>query len=210
MKFIPFTLGSAALVLLLAPISARADLIPWMYNWSRSPTVINADAPGTGYITLTDERLKSAVGNSDIVATNLKTFSTATPAHPDTFTAKNYTLSLYLFDTASAQSATLSFTGQLSGTLSAQSSILTNTFTGLTTQSVQLGDNLYTATVGPYAPPGVPGSQNSGGIAAHATITVATITSIDTPEPSTIALAGLGLTLLALRRPLACKLRGGA
>jgi len=206
MKFIPFTLGSAALVLLLAPISARADLIPWMYNWSRSPNVINSDAPGTGYITLTDESLKSAVGDSDIVATNIRTFSTATTAKPDTFTAKNYTLSLYLYDVASKMSTTLNFTGQLSGTLTAQSSILTNTFTGLTTQQIQLGDTVYTATIGPYTPPGIPGSVNSGGISAHATITVATV--LDTPEPSSIALTGLGLTLLVLRRRWAYKARG--
>ena len=91
MKLSPLTLFGLALASLFAlPPSVRADLIPWTYNWSRSPTDILADAPGTGYISLTDESLRTAVGNSDIVATNLHTFSTATDANPDVFTARPY------------------------------------------------------------------------------------------------------------------------
>src|SRR4051794_39657464 len=56
MKRFPLTTGVAALgVLLFTTPAAKAELIPWMYNWSRSPSEIKADAPGTGYITLTDE-----------------------------------------------------------------------------------------------------------------------------------------------------------
>src|SRR5262245_56434838 len=84
--------GIALLTLLAGAPRARADQILWNYNWSRSPGVLQADAPGTGYITLTDESLKSAIGDSDIVATNLRTYSTATDANPDVFTAKPYTL----------------------------------------------------------------------------------------------------------------------
>src|SRR5262249_61159315 len=128
MKFSPLTLVGVILAAMLAPVSSvRADLIPWMYNWSRSPSVINADSPGTGHIPLTDETLKSAVGDTDIVATNLRTFSTATKAHPDTFTAKAYSLSLFLFDSGSGQSTTFTFTGKLDGTLTASSANLKNT-----------------------------------------------------------------------------------
>src|SRR5947209_4636682 len=103
MKRSPLGLTGVTVLLLLAP-AARADFIPWQYNWSRSPSVINADAPGTGYITLTDEPLKGAAGNSDIVATNLKTFSTAPTDKPDTFTNAKYSLSLTLIDTNSGKS----------------------------------------------------------------------------------------------------------
>lgn len=199
MKFSFFSMGGLALVLLLTPVSsARGDLIPWMYNWSRSPTEILADAPGTGRITLTDESLKSAVGDSDIVATNLRTFSTATAANPDTFTAKAYSLNLYLYDVESGASTTLSFTGQIDGRLTAQSSLLRNTFTGATTQQVVLGANRYVATIGPYTPPGPPNSSNSGSISAHATITVEAIVQV--PEPATLGLSGLGVLMLAVAR----------
>src|SRR5204862_3058902 len=71
MRVSPLTLAGVALTfLLVGHQTARADFIPWNYNWSRSPSEIHADAPGTGHIALTDESLKTAVGSSDIVATN--------------------------------------------------------------------------------------------------------------------------------------------
>jgi hypothetical protein len=180
--------GIALLTLLAGAPRARADQILWNYNWSRSPGVLQADAPGTGYITLTDESLKSAIGDSDIVATNLRTYSTATDANPDVFTAKPYTLSLFLQDAASGVSGTLTFTGLFDGTLTALSANIKNTFTGQTTQTLVLGDNQYTATLGSYAPPGPSTSSNAGSISAHAIVTVDSLVQ-DVPEPNSLALA---------------------
>jgi PEP-CTERM motif len=198
MRNAPATLGGAAIVLLLTlGGSARADLIFWTYSWSRSPTNVMADSPGTSYIALTDEGLHQAVGDTDVVATNIRAFSTAPPAEPDHFTAKPYTLSLFLMDQASGISGTMTFNGQFDGTLSALSSNITNTFTNAVTQTLVLGTNRYTATIGNYTPPGPTGSSNSGSISAHATVTVESLLS-DAPEPSTLALAGLALPLLGL------------
>jgi hypothetical protein len=182
---------------LLAGSTAHADFINWSYSWSRSPgTIISDNHPATGYITLTEESLKSAIGDSNIVATDLRTFSTATSADPDRFTAKVYTLSLFLLDQDSGHSATLTFTGQFDGTLTASSANIQNTFLGQTTQSVLLGNNLYTATLDHYSPPGPTGAVNSGSISAHATITVATL--FQQPEPDALVLAGLGAGFLTL------------
>jgi hypothetical protein len=198
MRHAPATLGGAAIVLLLTfGGSARADLIYWTYNWSRSPANVMADSPGTSYIALTDEGLHQAVGDTDVVATNIRAFSTAPPTDPDHFTAKPYTLSLFLMDQASAISGTITFNGQFDGTLSALSSNITNTFTNAVTQSLVLGTNRYTATIGNYSPPGPTGSSNSGSISAHATVTVESLLN-DVPEPSTLALAGLALPLLGV------------
>lgn len=203
MNYKPATFGVAALALVLgAGSDARADWITWSYNWSRSPGEVLADNPATGgKITLTDESLHTVVGDSDVVATNLKAYSTATAANPDHFTNKHYTLSLYLKDSASGNSGTVSFVGIFNGTLTASSSNITNTFVGPATQSLVLGGNLYTVTIGAYVPPGPTGALNAGSISAHATITVQSIVQ-SVPEPTTLALAGIALPLLGagLRR----------
>jgi hypothetical protein len=183
---------------LLAGGSARADLIHWSYNWSASPADLHADAPGTGYITLTDETPQSVVGDSDIVATNLEVHSTATVANPDVFTARPYTLTLALTDQASSQTGTLTFTGQLTGTATAGSSLIGNAFTGMTTQKLTLGNNLYTVAINSYTPPGPPGTVNTGSIGAHAIVTVEQV--IHTlPEPSSLVLVCLGGVVLLLQ-----------
>lgn len=201
MRHSPVALGGAACVLLcFTTVGARAELIQWSYNWSRSPAQVYANSPGTGYISLTDEGMKSAAGNSYLVATNLQAHSTATIQNPDVFTNKTYTLSLFLQDTASGKSGTVSFTGEFNGTLTAESTNLTNTFVGATTQSLVLGNNQYTVTIGPFSPPGPPGAVNYGSIAARAEVKVSPV--ISSPEPSSclLALLGAGCRLMAFVR----------
>lgn len=200
MRFSPVALGGLTwIVLLIGAADARAELIQWTYNWSRSPAQVHANSPGTGYISLTDEGTKSAAGTSNLVATNLQAHSTATTSHPDVFSNKTYTLSLSLQDQASGKSGTVAFTGEFNGTLTAESSNIKNTFLGATTQTLTLGNHLYTVTIGPYAPPGPTGVVNSGSIAARAEVTVSTI--IQTPEPNSCVLALLGGVCAMLVRP---------
>lgn len=188
--------GLMTLVIGFMPANVRADYISWQYNWSRSPGILYADVPSKGYITLTDESLKSAAGSSDIVATNIRVYSTASPAKPATFTHKGYTLTLFLLDEESGKSGTMNFTGEFNGTVSKLSSRLDNTFTSSTTQELLLGNNLYTVTIGPYAPPGPPSATNAGAVSAFAQVSVRNIQK--TPEPSTLVLAGIALPALGL------------
>jgi hypothetical protein len=191
-----FTAAVALLVSLGG--SARADLIAWTYNWDRDPVSIPADAPGTGGISLTNEVLKSAAGSSDIVATNLRVFSSASASNPDKLTTGGaYTLSLTLTDSASGQMGTVTFTGKLSGTFSASNSNVANMFTSPMVQSLVLGGNTYKVTMGAYSPPGPPTASNAGSIAAHVDVTAGSGGGVqDVPEPSTMLLAGLGLSFL--------------
>jgi len=203
MKLSPVVLGGTACVLLFfGTAGARAELIQWTYNWSRSPTTVMADSPGTGYISLTNEGMKSAAGNSYLVATNLQAHSTAPVNNPDVFTNKTYSLSLYLQDQSSGKSGTVTFTGEFNGTLTANSSIITNTFVGQTTKTLTLGNNVYTVTIGPYAAPGPTGAVNSGSISARAEVSVSpVITGIfQLPEPNSSVLACLGVWGLLLMR----------
>lgn len=196
----PATLGGAALALLLVVATPlRADLIRWSYSWSRTPEEVQADAPGTGFVSFTDEsEQREVVGDSDIVATNLRSHSDATVENPDVFTAKPYTLTLWLQDAASGASGTLTFTGQLDGTLTFGSSNISNTFTGDTTQTLQLGNTEFTVTINTYSPPGPPNSSFAGSIGARALVDVSEVHRA--PEPSSLLLSFVGLSFLGLAR----------
>lgn len=195
----------AVLVGLLVPaVSARAEFIPWEYKWTHTPTVIQADAPGTGTIKLTDVSrqgsppgtLIQAAGDTDLVATDVSVVSTAPRSNPDNFSPAKYTLTLTILDENSGKTGTLSFDGLLYGTASSLSAHIRNTFLGDATKALPLGDNLYTVTIGPFTKPGPPQSDNPGAISASAQVTVTRIQG--TPEPSSLVLACIGLPLTGL------------
>jgi hypothetical protein len=204
-----FTISSclASLVLLNSAVCARADFVPWTYNFGRSPVAVPADKGGTGGLTLTDEQTHQADGTSDIVATNIRAFSSATRNQPDTFTNSPYTLSLFLKDNASGQSTTLIFHGVFNGTISATSANVTTRFTAPLVETVKLGTNTYTVNLGNYAPPGPPDASNAGSISAHVAVNETTPPSTggsggpgpaQAPEPSTLLLSCLGLSSIGM------------
>jgi hypothetical protein len=184
-----------ALVLLLAAgAGARADFIQWSYNWNINPISVLSDS-GNGSVSFTNQPAQTASGNSDTVATNLKANSLADPATPDTLNNTGaYSLTLSLTDTASGQSGTLSFAGKLSGSFSKNSANITNAFTGPTTQTLFLGNDSYTVTIGPYSPPGPPDSTNLGSIAAHVDVSAIGPSGNPSPEPSALLLGLFGLS----------------
>jgi hypothetical protein len=177
----------AVLLALAMTGQASADLIPWQYSWT-APAEVSATSGGVGKITLTSEATLSAVGNSDIVATNLLTVSDADSGNPAVFTNAGYSLSMFLLDTTSGNSTTLTFSGEFSGTLTSNSALISNAFLAPTTQTVTLGANVYTVTIGPYLSAGPPTSENAGSIGASVSVERAQ----GVPEPSTMLLAALG------------------
>ena len=192
-----FSFLSAPLAALLLAGGARAEFIAWSYNWTPTVSAVPADSPGTGKVLLTNEPAGAAVNSSDIVASDIRTVSSAPYNNPDHFTNTPYGLTLTLTDKASHDSGTVTFTGVFNGTLTALSSNITNTFTGPRVQVLQLGGNVYTISMGTYSPPPPPGAVNAGAISAYAQVTVQSGTTgvLQLPEPSALALAGLGLSL---------------
>ena len=55
----------------------RADFVSWSYNWTPDALVVQSAFPGTGGLTLTNETPNGAFGTSDILASNIRTFSAA-------------------------------------------------------------------------------------------------------------------------------------
>jgi hypothetical protein len=225
-----FTPAAALLTLLfLTGTRASADPIDpttaqWSYNFTPGTVVpsgtpgavqvspgvfvnqvnaVAADAPGTGGVSFTNEPQRSVTGSSDIVASNLRVFSSADPSSPDKLSSGGaYSFVLVVTDKASGDSAVLTFTGKLSGTFSASNANVTNAFTGQTSQSVTLGNFTYTISfpASNFSPPGPPLASNAGSISAHVAVADASSGGgpgpATVPEPTTLVLSGLGLALM--------------
>jgi hypothetical protein len=186
-----------ALALSLAP-AARADLIPWQYSWTPSPVDVQSDT-GNSHVHFVGQGWTPMLGDSDIPAATLTTVITAAHLTSDTFTGRGYSVTLSLKDHYTGAIGSLTFTGLINGTLSPGSSLLDNTFTGLTTQTANVGDTKFVVTINQFVPPGKPGNGTPGSIGARAFVTVEAIIQ-DLPEPGTFALAGLGVSAFWLIR----------
>jgi hypothetical protein len=213
MKSLAHFFGATLGMLILAGVQARGEPIAWDYSWEPSSLVVAADGGGTGGVSLTVQAPVSAAGPSDIVASNLRTFSSAPVTTPDSIAQGNYSLALTLTDTTSGRTGSMNFTGYLAGSFSTTSSNLTNTFTGDTTKELRLGQHKYVVTIGPYAPPGPPGAANAGTISAHVNVERIPPDGGDgddddddddppddnpVPEPGTLLLSCLGMSCLGV------------
>ncbi len=195
---------AAATLVLFAATGARAGLVPasqvqWSYNFSPSASAVFAATSSSADVSFTNEPTKSAVGDSDVVVTNLRVSSTANPNTPDALkTNGGYSVVLTLGTSAngSPMSGTLTFTGTLTGTFSSASANVANKFGPHSTQTLTLGNYLFTVSLVAYTPPGPPDQVNAGSISAHVSISNIHTAGGGSPEPSSMLLAGMGLTFL--------------
>jgi hypothetical protein len=194
--------GIALALLFPAGATARADLLQWGYNWEPSATKVTADGGGSGYLQLTDEPAKTATGASNTVITNIRAFSTASTATPDTFTHAAFSFTLHLEDLASKASGNVTFSGFFSGTITANNANVLANFTSPAVHTLSLGGNTYTVTLGVYSPPGPPGVVNAGSLNAIVTPTAGNggghTSGGGAPEPSTLVLVSLAFPYFGL------------
>jgi hypothetical protein len=173
----------APLCLLLAAGAARADLVAWNYDWSKSSPGVPVGVD-TGVVFTPSAGI--ATGDHTIRAVTLSAIIFPVRAAPQDVSGRPYSLVLDLTDKASGQTGEVTFTGQLFGPFGD-----TNVFNAPRTQHLHLGGHDYAVTLVAYTAPGPPLSHLTGSIVAGVTIDAA-----DTaPEPTGFALAAAGLSL---------------
>jgi hypothetical protein len=188
-------------LLALSPLAVRADPISFGYNF-QTPTSVTGDSGNLGVISFATTNPGQGSGSATVAATQLAAVSSAPASNPDTFTGEAYNLTLQVTDTASGQTGTLIFAGQLFGTLTATTTNIKTTF-AKATQQIVLGADKYTITVGPLVPPTTPNSGTIGTLDATITAEAQSVTlPSESPEPTGLVLAGIGLTGAALTRRL--------
>jgi len=190
-------------IVLMVGSAAQAGPIPpdnvaWTYNFSPGTPAVTADGNMSAGVTFTNEPTRTAVGSSDIVASNMRVFSTATAAAPDMLSVNGaYSLKLVLTTldlNSNPVIATMTFTGKLTGPFSAENANIGNVFGLDKEQHADLGGYRFNVSLQSYTPPGPPDQTNAGSIAAHVTISM--IRPAELPEPSTMLMSGLGLSFL--------------
>jgi hypothetical protein len=190
----------------------QAGFYPWSY---RNPTnEIATTKELSGGFTFSNESFSSTDGNALIQATKIYSWSTADEANPDRITALPYHFGLEIRDDLTAQTAQLSFEGNLTGRFWGTGSALTNTFTGDTTQTAQLGGREYAVSLTDFTAPTGTGLDHGGSI--NASVTVRSLSEqspvetppvseeptepVQTPEPTSLLLAAVGLPALWMAR----------
>jgi hypothetical protein len=167
-------------LLLLTILTARAEFVPWDYTWVRTTPVVTADRGSLGAIALQNAPAGHGDGTATIAVTGLQGFSFADDRRPDVFTQQHWGLTLLLRDEASGELGSLTFTGQLNGTLTASRANVATTFTD-PVQAIRLGRNLYTLSLRFTPSLRTTGITNLGTI--DATVTVPGFTPPPPPLP---------------------------
>jgi hypothetical protein len=197
-RFLTLLLSGVVSFFWAADSSAHAEMLH--FSWAPDPVVLRADGPGSGAVIFSHEHanltLTDQGGTWTGIASELRTVSSASPGHPDTFINRPYSLTLTITDDHHHLLVPpITFSGVLNGTLSHNSAQLSNTFTSSQTQTFFDGNLI--VTIGPYTPPGPPGHHREGSIGTEVVVKGPLPPPVsELPEPSTMVLLSLGAVLL--------------
>jgi hypothetical protein len=191
---------------LLCDNAAKADFMNWSYSTTPSVpgfSVGGGGSPG-GTVQLTDFTNQAGGASIPVIAVVTSSASTSPVAFDPSKTA--YSVKMTITDNTTHDSGTLTFTGSVSGTLSATTSTLINSFAP-SSNTLTLDGHKYTVTIptADLAPPTSP--QNN----ILATVSVSDVTgggtpppppppTKSTPEPRSIILACAAIGAIGVRR----------
>ncbi len=203
---------SALLVLMVvATCQIRADYLNWTYTATFQVPGITVNTPsnGGGTVTLTDYASPQPGGTS-IAVQAYETASSATT--PISFNNLKYDLALQITDSATHDSGTLHFTGSLTGTLTATTSTIVDSFTPVTSNSLTLDGHTFTVKMPTVtlAPPTSPQANIMASVSVTSPGggtggTPPPPPSNGTPEPTSLLLGSLGISILGIGRWWKCR-----
>ncbi len=197
--------------------AAKADYIPWTFNgfdaagydpntggYTLNRAVIGGHPDSMASIAFGDPTVlpNHGSGNASLTVATLRSFPDRSNEFHNGFYGRHgtYHLSLHLTDDTSGTAGTFFFQGGFDSPSDGRS---IRNFLDAPSQSLRLGNSLYTVTLGAFDIPSVTETR-VGSISASVDVQAATA-----PEPSTLVLAGLGASSLVVaawrrRRRNAC------
>jgi hypothetical protein len=193
----------ALFVLLVTATVGKADMILWSYQSGAVPTrIVVSGGPDTPTATLILGGSPTTLEHDSASVTVVRMLTTGSHLN---FQNASSTLGLDIKDGASHRDHMFTFPVVFNGTadVPTHASNVALTFPNGMSQSFVLGNSRYTVTIGPIQPltwttigRNFPGSNAFFG-EVDAQVTVSPANTAATPEPSTLALAGIGLLAAA-------------
>jgi hypothetical protein len=173
--------------LLVSGSRAQADLIVWTERSFAKPVVLPATGPGKGAVVVVSDPFPSAHlhGTSTIPVARLFAFSNDTTKTPQILKDVPITLTLKIHDLTQKLNGSVTFTGEVSGTLTDKKTNVTLTWNS-PTERLHLGKYWYDVTLHPLDPGGPRKTGYVGTV-------FATVKVHHNPEPSSLVLAALGV-----------------
>lgn len=189
---------------LAAAVPVQAEPTHWSYTSSGDPNPVRPDnwmptKPLDGLWTKGFNQAQDQAGSATVMAVGI-----VAPPDAMTFTQKPYTVQLNIKDKQSQMSGVFSFSGIFNGSIdpTSQSSTVMASF-GTTLLQKDIGLHHYTVSITPNTPLSFTTlSPESGGSSAfvgliNAHVDVGPLNGSATPEPTSLALAGMGLVTVA-------------
>jgi hypothetical protein len=213
-RLVPLALVAALLALAVDASSARAEPSFWSYAASAPDAGPgNGTSPngpislGMGFSGLNGDPSHPFQGSQTVPLVLVTTLNNSESGGPS-FHSVQVPISVRIFALEPRAWGSLTFTAMLDGTAdySSKTSTVTLTFAGPSTQSLEFGGNRYSVSIGPFhplrwipfpdpGPGGVPNGRFVGSV--DATVRVSPASVGDSPEPSGLALAGVGVVCVA-------------